>query len=132
MQSLWRETYISLQNTILKAFCSYSLPSVGFTAPSGPVRGSAPSFVSLFSLQTLSINQTHTTMQKHFSFGFSHPLKQFQKTNLQRKIHFSSKLQFLKLFVHRPPPSARGSAPSFVSRFSLQPFLDKPLFYQTA
>ena len=51
MQSLWRETYISLQNTILKAFCSYSLPSVGFTAPSGPVRGSAPSFVSMFSLQ---------------------------------------------------------------------------------
>ena len=28
--------HISLQNTILKAFCLYSLPSVGFTAPSGP------------------------------------------------------------------------------------------------
>jgi hypothetical protein len=65
-----RETYISLQNDNLKAFCSYSLPAVGFTAPSGPARGSAPSFVSLFSLQTPSINKHIVLIKNIFLFGY--------------------------------------------------------------
>ena len=60
---------------------------------------------------------------KTFFIWFITSIKTVSKNTIVEKDTFLFKMAVLKPFVHRPPPSARGSAPSFVSLFSLQPFL---------
>ena len=57
----------SLQNTFLKAFCLYSLPSVGFMAPSGPSRGFAP-YTNAIIISYLVIFLTERRLFRLFRF----------------------------------------------------------------
>ena len=113
--------YISLQNTFLKAFCLHSLPPVGFTAPSGPVRGSAPSFASLFSLQSFCIIKLIELSKKYF-FLVHTSIKTVLKNTIVEKQPFSLQNTILKCScISLPPvgfPAPKGAAVAYIFNYN--------------
>ena len=104
------------QNQWFKTFCELaSLRSA---------RGSAPSFVSLFSLQTPSINKHILLIKNIFILVNTSNKNCFKKPNRRERNIFSAKTLFWKLFVYtaslrsasRPLRGRPGAEPRHLSR----------------